>query len=250
MKAMILAAGRGERLRPITDTVPKPLIEIGGKTMLERAVENLKKAGVFSFVINTWHLADKVESFLKEKKYFGADFYISREDYLLDTGGGLKKAAQLFKGEKSFFVYNSDILCDFDLNLMRKEFDRKPVLGLLAVKKRPASRKFIFDEKNSLCGWLNDKTGEKIVKKTAKIEKILPFCGIQLLSPDIFAFFPNEEKFPLTQLYLDTAGRGGEIACFEYENGLWHDIGNEEKLAAAVRALEKKLLNSPKIWYN
>lgn len=240
MRAMILAAGRGERLRPITDTVPKPLIEIGGKTMLERAVENLKKAGVFSFVINVCHLADRIESFLKEKKYFGVDFYISREDYLLDTGGGLKKASHFFQGEKSFFVYNSDILCDFDLNNMKEEFTKKSVLGLLAVKKRPASRMFIFDEKNSLCGWLNSKTGEKIIKKNAKNERSLPFCGIQILSCDIFNFFPEKENFSLTQLYLDTISRGGEISCFEYEYGLWHDIGDEGKLAAAIRALKKK----------
>ncbi|NLI10891.1 MAG: nucleotidyltransferase family protein [Elusimicrobia bacterium] len=240
MKAMILAAGRGERLRPITDTVPKPLIEIGGKTMLERAVENLKNAGVFSFVINTWHLADKIEKFLEEKRYFGADFTVSREEYLLDTGGGLKKASEYFKGEKKFFVYNCDILCDFDLNKMKKEFDNKPCLGLLAVKKRPASRKFIFDEKNRLCGWVNEKTGERKDKRPAKQEKFMPFCGIQLLSNDIFAFFPEKEKFSLTELYLDIAERGGEILSFEYEEGIWHDIGDEKKLAAARRSLEKR----------
>lgn len=239
MKAMILAAGRGERLRPVTDSIPKPLIEVGGITMLERAILTLKKAGVFQFVINTWHLAEKIEGFLKEKHNFGVDMEISREEYLLDTGGGLKKASSFFSGERHFFVYNCDILCDLDLNLLKKKADEGEYLGVLAVKNRPASRKFIFDSGNLLCGWANSRTGEKIEKRTADKTKELPFCGIQLLSTDIFRFFPDREKFSLTELYLDIAGKGGKIAGFEYQNGLWHDIGDEKKLAAARRAVEK-----------
>ncbi len=236
---MILAAGRGERLRPITDSIPKPLIEIDGITMLERSILTLKKAGVFQFIINTWHLAEKVESFLRKNNNFGVDMEISREKYLLDTGGGLKKASWFFKGDESFFVYNCDILCDFDLNFLKKKFAQDKYKGVLAVKKRPSSRKFIFDEKGLLCGWSNLKTQERIISRPTEKETEMPFCGIQLLSTEIFDFFPEKEKFSLTELYLEISKKGEPISFFEYESGLWHDIGDPEKLSAARRSLQK-----------
>lgn len=229
MRAMILAAGLGERLRPITLSTPKPLIEIGGITMLERVINHLKTAGVFEIIINVHHLSEKIIDFLEKKRNFGIDIEISREEVLLDTGGGLKKASWFFKKEEPFFLYNCDIYTDFDLNLMKSQFNKDKVLSVLAVKKRPASRKFIFDEKNFLCGWVNENSGEKILKRSAKIENKFPFCGIHLISPEIFDFFPEKDIFSMTDFYLDLAEKNKNITFFEY-TGEWYDIGKMDSL--------------------
>ncbi len=136
---MILAAGLGTRLRPLTNTIPKALMEVGGMTMLEIAIGRLMKAGFNELIINTHHFAEKIEKFLKDKNNFGIRIELSYEEELLDTGGGLKKAAWFFDDNKPFALYNADIFCDMDLKSMYDEHIQKKSLVTLAVKERKSN---------------------------------------------------------------------------------------------------------------
>ncbi len=166
MKAMILAAGLGTRLKPYTDTRPKALMQVGGKTMLQRVSEKLISSGVTDIVINIHHHEQQMRSFIDSMKYPGVRFHISDETaLLLDTGGGIKKAWSLLRGDHPFIVYNIDILCDIDLNKMLEAHKRLGALATLAVSDRTATRYFLW--KNSLlCGWENASTGETIMCNT------------------------------------------------------------------------------------
>ncbi len=166
MIAMILAAGLGTRLKPHTDTRPKALMQVGGKTMLQRVSEKLISSGVTDIVINIHHHEQQMRSFIDSMKYPGVRFHISDETaLLLDTGGGIKKAWPLLRGEHPFIVYNIDILCDVDLNKMLEAHQRKGVLATLAVSDRTATR-YLLWKNGLLCGWENASTGETIVCNT------------------------------------------------------------------------------------
>src|ERR1700723_4081833 len=139
MKAMILAAGLGTRLRPLTDDRPKALVEIGGRTLLEITLERLRAVDVCEVIINGHHFADKVLDYLRANNNFGMRIEISREEILLDTGGGLKKAAYFFLGdtdrpEEPFIVHNVDVLSTIDLGSMVKFHDENHALPPLAVQ--------------------------------------------------------------------------------------------------------------------
>ena len=142
---MILAAGLGTRLRPLTNALPKALMDINGMTMLEIAIRRLIKSGFDELIINTHHFANKIEEFLKEKDNFGIRIEISYEEDLLDTGGALKKAAWFFDDDKSFALYNADIYCDMDLKSMYEEHLQKESLVTLAVKERKSGSYLLFD---------------------------------------------------------------------------------------------------------
>ncbi|HLK05584.1 MAG TPA: nucleotidyltransferase family protein [Candidatus Acidoferrum sp.] len=156
MKAMILAAGLGTRLRPLTDTIPKALVELNGRTLLEITITRLKSFGVAEFIVNVHHHAEKIVSFLESKNNFGVRIELSREDdLLLDTGGGLKKAAWFFlEGNSSepFFLHNVDVLSSIDLNQMLDAHKNSGALATLAVQQRKSSRQLLFDENNLLVG--------------------------------------------------------------------------------------------------
>src|SRR5229473_1285608 len=156
MKAMILAAGLGTRLRPLTDNIPKALVELNGRTLLEITIERLKSFGVTETIVNVHHLAEKVAAFLKSKTNFGIRIELSREDdLLLDTGGGLKKAAWFFQEENSaepFLLHNVDVLTTIDFRQMLEAHKKSSALATLAVQQRPSSRQLLFDDKGFLCG--------------------------------------------------------------------------------------------------
>ncbi|WP_218186239.1 sugar phosphate nucleotidyltransferase [Marinifilum fragile] len=161
---MIFAAGLGTRLKPYTNTKPKALVELAGKTLLERAIQKLVKLGVDRIVINVHHFADLIEDFLKENNNFGVDIRISDErDHLLDTGGGLKKAIDLFIPDAPVLIYNVDILSSIDLNELIQQHESSKALVSMVMRKRESSRYLYFNKEKQLTGWKNCKTGE--VKK-------------------------------------------------------------------------------------
>ena len=225
-KAMILAAGLGTRLRPITNSMPKALVKIGGRTLLEGAIRHLADYGVKEIVINVHHFADQVIQYLDQNRNFGLNITISDErDQLLDTGGGLKKVSRFFTGGKPFFVRNVDIVSDLDLHNMMEHHLKSHALATLAVRNRKTSRYFLFDPDHRLCGWTNLKTGENILSIESKMNlEMLAFSGIQILSPEIFPLITEEGKFSLTSLYLRLA-KDHLIKGFQDRGSIWRDVG-------------------------
>ena len=190
MKAMIFAAGMGTRLKPMTDNTPKALIPINGRPMLEHVILKLKDAGFHQIVINVHHLGDQIIDFLATNNNFGVQIHISDErDYLLDTGGGIKKAAKFLQGNEPFLVHNVDIMSNVDLKkLYDCHLETNPVATLL-VSKRNTSRYLLFNKESRLCGWRNHETGE--VKSyypdfDPKQYNEYAFSGIHVISPKIF----------------------------------------------------------------
>ena len=228
MKAMILAAGLGTRLKPLTDRMPKALVVAGGMTLLEHSIRHLKQYGVDEIIINVHHFPDQIRDFLTRHDDFGIRIKVSDESgELLDTGGGLKKAAFFFDDGRPFILRNVDVISDLDFARMM-EFHRKASsLATLAVKKRITSRYFLFNDSMRLCGWLNEKSGEKITVNDAvqDLQKAA-FSGIQILDPQIFPLITETGKFSLTSMYLRLAKKN-IISGFLDEDSLWEDAGKK-----------------------
>jgi len=225
-KAMILAAGLGTRLRPITDTIPKALVKVNDLTLLEGAIRHLAEYGVKDIIINVHHFADQIIHFLNENHNFGINITISDErDHLLDTGGGLRKAAWFFSDVKPFFVRNVDIISNLDLTCMMDFHLQSDVLATLAIRNRVTSRYFLFNSDHQLCGWTNLKTGEKIMSGVLEGEfEMFAFSGIQILSPEIFNLITEQDPFSLTNMYLRLA-KDHHVKGFIDNASIWKDIG-------------------------
>lgn len=232
MKAIIFAAGLGTRLRPLTDTRPKALIEINGVPLLEIAVRNLIKNGFLEIIINVHHFGEQILDFLKTRDNFGINIAISDErDFLLDTGGGLKKAAWFLRDEP-FLAFNSDILTDMDLKAFYEFHNRSNALATLAVRDRESSRYLQFDPENKLCGWKNIKTGEVRTSRDAGSPRNLAFSGIHVMHPDIFKLMPDENRFSIIDVYLEAAKKY-DILAYPHDEDLWLDVGKPDALKKA-----------------
>lgn len=236
MKAMIFAAGLGSRLKPLTDSTPKALIPIGGKPMLEHVILKLKAAGFDQIMINIHHLGEQILDFLAANNNFGVQIHISDErDYLLDTGGGIKKVANFFTGKEPFLVHNVDIISNIDLKeLYNSHLETKPSATLL-VSKRNTSRYLLFRE-NRLYGWRNHETGE--VKSyypdfDPKLYNEYAFGGIHILSPEIFEWMDEwTGKFSIINFYLAICAKAN-IQAYPAENLRLIDIGKPENIEKA-----------------
>jgi len=240
MKAFILSAGLGTRLRPLTDNKPKALIEINGVSLLEIVVVKLIRSGFDQIIINVHHFADQVINYLKQKNNFGADIKISDEsDLLLDTGGGLKKTSWFFDDCQPFLIHNVDILTDIDLSELIKQHSSSEQIATLAVQNRKSSRYFLFDEQKNLCGWKNIKTGEtKITRKSLGSLTQLAFSGIQIAEPKIFDNMLQYGVFSLVDLYLSIASKY-RISYFDHSNSIFVDLGKKENLIEAEKLIGK-----------
>ena len=226
MKAMIFAAGVGSRLKELTRATPKCLMEVGGKTMLERVVDRLKGVGVTAVAINTHHHAEQVTDFIKSRGYFGIEVIISHEPVLLDTGGGLLKVAPFFAGEEAFLVHNADIYSDIDLARLVEVHRSKNAVGTLAVMKRPSKRGLYVDSQHHLIGWTQEE------KPAPEEATLYSFCGISVASHDIFSHMPGEGAFSIISSYL-SAARATNRVYGELVTGVdWTDIGTPEQLEA------------------
>jgi NDP-sugar pyrophosphorylase family protein len=232
MKALIFAAGLGTRLKPFTEKHPKALFRLNGMTLLEIAIKRLKLAGCTDVIINVHHFAAQIVEYIRLNNAFGINIEFSDEtDLLLDTGGGLKKAAWFLK-DAPFIVYNADILTDLDLGALYQSHLTRKGLVTLAVKSRPSSRQLLFDEQNLLCGWLNEKTGERIVVSTPDHQTPFAFSGIHVISPEIFDYLPKENVFSIISFYLDLAKTQSIYGYVHNENFL-HDVGKLESVEKA-----------------
>ena len=240
MKAFILAAGLGTRLKPITDSKPKALVEINGIPLIEHLIKKLISFGFSSIIINIHHFADQIVDFVKSKKSFGIDIQFSDErDLLLDTGGGLKKAQWFFDDIKPFLIHNVDALTNINLVEMYNYHLQKNSIATLAVQKRNSSRYFYFDEQATLCGWINEKSKEeKIVRESVNELKKFAFSGIQFVNPSIFELMPRSDIFSLVDLYLSIASQH-RITYFDHSDSLFIDVGKKENLTEAEKILSK-----------
>lgn len=237
---MIFAAGKGTRLKPLTDHTPKALIKVNGVSMLEHVILKLKSFGVKEIIINVHYLADQIIEFLASNKNFGLHIEISDErNQLLDTGGGLKKASWFFDDKKPFILHNVDLISNIDLVDMINYHNKNNTLATLAVRERKSSRYFLFNKKMSLCGWKNTKTSEKIISRPSDNLKELAFSGIHVISPAIFKHIKREGKFSIIQTYLEISKKN-QINGYQHDEDYWFDIGNPENLKTAENHLKFK----------
>jgi len=232
MRAMILAAGFGTRLQPLTDNLPKALVKIRDKTLLEIAINYLVKNGFDEIIINVHHFAEQVINFIGQNN-FGADITISDErDKLLDTGGGLKKASRFFNDGKPFLLYNVDIISNLNLKTMYQANIKSNSIATLAVRKRESSRYLLFNSENALCGWKNTKTGELINSCNIDLLDEFAFSGIHIINPKIFSLMPDDDVFTMINLYLNIMGDNKIIAHIDSDS-FWLDVGKTESLMVA-----------------
>lgn len=206
-QAMIFAAGLGTRLKPLTDTMPKALVPVGGQPLLWHVIQKLKTAGFERIVINVHHFAQQIVDYLKENNNFDIDIRISDEtEMLLETGGGIKKALPLFDSQSPILIHNVDILSNIDLTEIYDEAQQSNVDALLMVSLRKTKRYLLFDEEMILDGWTNIETGE-IRSPYPAINpsdlKQLAFSGIHIISPHVFPLFQEmPERFGIIDFYL------------------------------------------------
>ena len=232
MKAMILAAGLGTRLGTLTEKMPKALVNVNRKPMLEHVIEYLKSYGVNEIIVNVHHFGEQVIDFLQKKNNFDIRIEISDErDMLLDTGGGLMKASWFFDDGKPFMVHNVDVLSKTDLNKLEKYHNLNKELATLVVKKRDTARYFLIDKNQVLCGWRNKKSGEEIIVRYSEKLSEVGFSGIQLINPEVFELCKKTGKFSLTEMYLELAEEHKIVAY--NDSALWFDMGRPENIVEA-----------------
>jgi NDP-sugar pyrophosphorylase family protein len=279
MKAMILAAGLGTRLRPLTDDRPKALVEVGGRTLLEITLRRLRTFGIREVIVNVHHFADLIVDYLNTNERFGMRIEISREDELLDTGGGLLKAAAFFLGDdpargdsgrgEPFLLHNVDVLSSIDLAALVKFHREHEALSTLATRQRESSRQLLFDEHLQLCGRRVAEAAEAEMVRPAFETQALAFSGIHVVSPRIFSLMNEyrmnrsltnqsspsavrtngaaicqEHAFPIIPMYLRLAAVGEKILSYEAGNDYWRDLGTVASLKQAAEDIERKVVET------
>jgi MurNAc alpha-1-phosphate uridylyltransferase len=226
MRAMILAAGQGTRLRPLTNDIPKPLVRFQGKPLLEIIIDRLLSSGIEKIVVNIHHLAGQVLEFLKSRNYYNGRVLVSDEtDRLMDTGGGVLKARELLDNGEPFILHNVDVYTNLDINRLVEAHQADNSLITIAVKKRTPSRSLLFDEQNFLSGWQNNKTGEK--KIIRDFEGNLTDYGnscVYVINPEFFRLVFSSDPVSLTDLYLELA-RKYPIKGFVHNQDYWYNLG-------------------------
>ena len=246
---MIFSAGLGTRLKPLTDTTPKALIPLAGKTLLQWQIEKLKAAGITSIVVNVHHFAELVIDYLREHNNFGCNIQVSDErDMLLETGGGLRKAQSLLTSShdspiasEPILACNADILSNIDIPTLLKAYNPDE-MGVVVVSPRETQRYLLFDEDNRLCGWTNVATGEvrgPIANSQSLIanKRHLAFSGMQVLNPRIFGCMDKVvkakgDKFSMIDLYVSIAEKE-ILRAFIPENYRMMDVGKIDQLSDA-----------------
>ena len=234
MEAMILAAGFGTRLLPLTNEVPKALIDVGGVPMLERVARRLIDAGADRLIINVHHRAEQVMDFVRVRHGFGVDTRFSlEEEKPLETGGGLKKAEPLFLRQAPFFLHNVDMISDIALGALFEAHLRSDALATLAVQPAVTNRFLLFDEHKNLCGYGDREGNEHITRPPSGITERLDFCGVHVISPRIFDLMTESGVFSVTNTYLRLAREGEKIRPYRVDGASVIDIGSHEQLEKA-----------------
>jgi len=240
MKAMILAAGLGTRLKPFTDNCPKALVEIGGKPVLDHVIRRLKSFGFREFVINVHHLGGQIIEYLDTHPHKDLKIHISDErEKLLNTGGALKKAAPLLISKDPIIMHNVDVLSTIPIQSMLVEHATSGALATLAVSKRDTARKLLFGDNGQMVGWKNEETGETRGKVSkVKHYRDLAFSGIHIIDPVLLKMFPAADVFSIVDLYLTHCAKY-PIHAFEHDPSDFLDIGKPEQLAKAEKFLKR-----------
>jgi len=249
MKAMILAAGLGTRLRPLTNDRPKALITVGGRTLLEITLSRLREFGVREVVVNVHHFADMIVDYLKANGNFGMRIEVSREEVLLDTGGGLKKAAWFFLEGKSpgdssleaFILHNVDIISTIDIGRLAEAHRAGNALATFAVQDRETLRYLLFDDQGVLCGRRKGRDGPLELVRPVASPHALAFSCIHVVSPRIFGKMTEEGAFSIIDAYLRLAAQGEKIALFRADGAYWRDLGRPENLVEAEQDMASGL---------
>jgi NDP-sugar pyrophosphorylase family protein len=245
MKAMILAAGLGTRLRPLTNDRPKALVEIDGRTLLEITLSRLRSFGIHDVIINAHHFADMVVEYLKANDNFGMRIEVSREEALLDTGGGLKKAAYFFedssRSKEPFIVHNVDVLSTIDLQRMIQFHNDNQALATLAVQDRKTSRYLLFDDQLRLCGRRTGSDPAELVGGRQPAQA-LAFSGIHVVSARLLAMLSEEGAFSIINSYLRLAAKGTKILAFRADEYYWRDLGRPENVTQAAQDLKQGII--------
>lgn len=239
IRAMILAAGLGSRLGAITSDTPKCLVKAGTKVMLEHVIDNLKRAGVTSVVINLHYLSDKVTNFVAERENFGLEVIFSYETELLGTGGAILNARRFLEQETSFFVHNADVYSDIDLKSLLAQHEETNALATLAVRDRTTTRPLLFSNSGTLIGWESseNRSGECLSTQEGVVRRA--FCGIQVVSPKIFDYMQREEKtFSIIRAYMNASRQGEKIQACSVDSSYWLDVGRPEHLSELQTRLE------------
>ena len=254
--AMILAAGVGSRLQPLTDKTPKALLHFRGKTMLEQVIEKLKLHGITEVVINIHHHAEQIVEFVRKHDDFGIKISFSDEqEQLMDTGGAIVKARGLLEGRGPFLVHNVDIFTDLDLMALYQAHLEGKALATLAVRERETSRNLLVDRSGRLCGWRDNKSGEAVMVEGWKNRcglvdrhpesgmpddafaetdlKPLAFSGIHVIAPEIFEVLDSKEPFSIIQAYLRLAG-DYKIVAYDHSSDHWIDMARKENFPGLI----------------
>jgi NDP-sugar pyrophosphorylase family protein len=229
MKAMIFAAGLGKRLEEITKDIPKALVKINGKSILQIAVEKVVSHGFDDIIVNVHYFAGKVENEIELLRKKGYRITVSDErELLLETGGGLYKARWFFD-DKPFLLYNADIITDLDLNALYRFHQKKKEIATLAVRNRIDYRLFLINTGGQIAGWCNKATGEEVVvgSRSEKLSEIA-FSGVHVVNPEIFSYM-DDGIYSMTSLYLELAA-DHKILTFRHDEGFWWDAGTPENL--------------------
>jgi NDP-sugar pyrophosphorylase family protein len=248
MKAMVLAAGLGTRLRPLTNDRPKALVEVCGRTLLEITLARLREFGIHDVIINVHHYADMVIDRVKAAGNFGMHIEFSREDILLDTGGGLKKAAWFLRSgsgankDEPFILHNVDVISTIDLQRMAEAHKKNKALATLAVQDRKTSRYLLFNDQLQLCGRRLEKEEKTEMARSAQQISELAFAGIHVISPRIFPLLTEEGVFSIIPAYLRLAAQGEKIQAFRAHEYYWRDLGRPENIQQAEQDIKAGLV--------
>jgi NDP-sugar pyrophosphorylase family protein len=242
MKAMILAAGLGTRLRPLTNDKPKALVPFMGVPMLEIIIQRLLAAGVDSIVVNIHHYARQVIAFMESRNYYNDRVILSDEsDMLMDTGGGLLKARPDLEDDKPFILHNVDVYTNLDIKKLYDHHQKNDALITLAVTGRQTSRSLLFDQDGYLAGWKHNQTGErKVVRDTPGTLRAFANSCVHVLDQDFFKFNRLKGIMSLTDIYLDLAAEHN-IASFVHSEDFWYNLG----LLESFREAEQELKSQP-----
>ncbi len=253
MRAMVLAAGLGMRLRPLTNDRPKALVEVGGRTLLEMTLARLREFGIQEVIVNVHHFADTIADYLKSNRNFGMRIEISREDVLLDTGGGLKKASWFFledvhanevtKPDEPFILHNVDVISTIDLESMVRLHSQHAALATLAVQQRKTSRYLLFDHNGRLRARRSAQEGKSKAEVRSANVSALGFSGIHVISPRIFSLMKEEGAFSIVDCYLRLAAQGENILAFRADDYYWRDLGKPGNVAQAETDFVNKVFS-------
>lgn len=238
---MILAAGLGTRLRPLTDHRPKALVEISGQTLLEITLRRLQAFDIREVILNVHHFADMVIDYLHKNSNFGMRIEISREDELLDTGGGLKKAAWFFLEDGKddpFLLHNVDVLSTIDFRRMLQFHREQNALATLAVQNRDTSRLLMFDENGRLCR----RCSRREASARTPPMQALAFSGVHVISPRLLSTMTEQGAFSIIETYVRLAAQGEKIVAFCADDYYWRDLGKPENIQQAEEDVRQQIL--------